>query len=563
MHGSIPLQARQPTRVSIAATLLAAAIGGLVLVGWIVGSPTLQGAFGTITMKTNTSLAILAAACGLLACQRGFVRLGTAAAAFVTSLGVLTLSQHLFGWDLGIDQALFTEAPGAVATSSPNRMGLNGAVSFTLVGLALFALLRGTPKGARIAQGFALGAAVLAMLAVAGYLYRASELYAIAAYTGIAWHTAVALLLIEVAILTVRVDVGPMALLVSDEPAGAMLRRLAAPIVLVPVALGYMVVRGRDAGLYERGFSIALFAVSVIVILGAVVWTTAQRLALAEAERRDAERDRDQLLLREQEARDQAERANTLKDQFIAVLSHELRTPLNVILGWTHVLENETAPERHARAAAVVARNGRILTRLVEDLLDLSRVSSGQLEIARLPMAFNAVVQGVCDGFAPVARRKGVSLQVELDERIGSIDGDQDRLQQVVSNLLSNSIKFTPDGGAVHVTTRDEPDGIVLVVSDTGVGFDADFAASLFQPFRQADSSYRREYGGLGLGLSIARHIAERHGGSLTGHSAGRGAGATFTLRLPAGARHEASGWKASTQESGVEAAVPGPTSRA
>jgi signal transduction histidine kinase len=533
-----PRQTRQLTKVSAAAAVLTAVIGTLVLVGWMIGSPTLQGAFGTITMKTNTSLGFIVGAGGLLAYLLGLTRLATVASALVTALGALTFSEHLFGWDLGIDQALFTEPPGALATASPNRMGPNGALSFTLVGATRAPRAVPRSRARSAAQGLVLASAMLALLAIAGYLYRASELYAIAAYTGIAWHTAVAFLILDVGILAARVDVGPMAVLLSEGPAGAMLRRLAAPVVLVPLALGYAVILGREAGYYERGFSIAFFAVSVIVVLGAVVWRTAQPLADADGERRQAERERDQMLLREKEARDQAERANRLKDQFIAVLSHELRTPLNVILGWTHVLENETTPERHARAAAIVARNGRILTRLVEDLLDLSRVSSGQLEIARRPIPFNPIVQAACDAFAPAARAKGLSLVVTLDDRIGTIDGDGDRLQQVVSNLLSNAIKFTPGEGAVHVTTRSEADGgLVLTVSDTGIGFDSDFAASLFEPFRQADSSYRREYGGLGLGLSIARHIVERHGGTLAGESAGAGTGATFTLRLPAPAR--------------------------
>jgi signal transduction histidine kinase len=181
-----------------------------------------------------------------------------------------------------------------------------------------------------------------------------------------------------------------------------------------------------------------------------------------------------------------------------------------------------------------VARNGQLLARLVEDLLDLSRVSAGQFEIARRPMLVNPVVQAAVDALGPTARRKGVSLVSQLDSRIGVVQGDPERLQQMVSNLLSNAIKFTADGGRVQVTTKFDPGGVLLSVADNGIGFDESFASQLFQPFRQADSSFKREFGGLGLGLSIARHIAELHGGSLTGTSAGPGRGATFTLELPA-----------------------------
>jgi len=214
-------------------------------------------------------------------------------------------------------------------------------------------------------------------------------------------------------------------------------------------------------------------------------------------------------------------------------MSHELRTPLNVMLGWTRVLETESSPERHARAATIVARNGRMLARLVEDLLDLSRVTAGQFEITRRPMQFNAAVQAAVDSLAPRAREKDVSLTNELDPRIDTISGDPERLQQIVSNLVANAIKFTGPGGRVHVRTSRVVGNILLTVQDTGIGFDDEFAGELFRPFRQADSSFKREFGGLGLGLSIAKHIAEMHGGTLTGRSDGPGHGALFTLCLP------------------------------
>src|SRR5690606_35635701 len=157
-------------------------------------------------------------------------------------------------------------------------------------------------------------------------------------------------------------------------------------------------------------------------------------------------------------------------------------------------------------------------------------------EIARLPTAFATVVQNAVDTFAPRAREKGVDLRIRVTPGRDVVERDAERLQQIVSNLLSNAIKFTPPGGTADVATAREGHEIVLTVADTGVGFDPYFIADLFEPFRQADSSTKREHGGLGLGLSIARHIAELHGGALTGHSPGKGRGATFTLRLPVAA---------------------------
>jgi signal transduction histidine kinase len=511
-----------------------ALVGALVLAGWWFDIASFKSVYGPITMKSNAAMALLMCGSGLLAHARGFRRIGICFAAVTATLGALTLSQHLFGWNLGLDELLFLEPAGAAATASPNRMGPNAAMSLTLAGTALLLLFRGTSRAIRIAQSLAIVAVLLAMLAVAGYVYGAFELYAIARYTGIALHTALALLVLHLGILMARVDDGPMAAFVADGPAGTLLRRLVAPTILIPLLLGYLVIIGRRADLLDRGLSTAVFAVSIVVVLGTTVWQTAKKIALSDEHRRHAERDRDLLLVRERRARDEAEKASRLKDHFIAMLSHELRTPLNVMLGWTSVLESDTSRERHAHAAAVVARNGRLLARLVEDLLDISRASAGQFEIASRPMRLNAVVQASIDAMAPVAAARGVQLVGHLDPAIGVIAGDPERIQQIVSNLLSNAVKFTGDGGRVEVRTALEESMATLIVTDTGVGFDAAFAAELFQPFRQADSSTRREHGGLGLGLSIAKHIAKLHGGSIAGSSAGPAKGATFIVRLPA-----------------------------
>jgi signal transduction histidine kinase len=343
-------------------------------------------------------------------------------------------------------------------------------------------------------------------------------------------------MVLNVGILVARTDAGPMAAFVADGPAATLLRRLVLPVVVIPLLLGYLVVRGRQAELFDRGLSIALFAVAIVVVIGAMVWQTAKVIAASDEHRRHAERDRDQLLVRERAARDEAEKASRLKDQFIAILSHELRTPLNVMLGWTTILETTSSPERHARAANVVARNGRLLARLVEDLLDISKASAGQFEITPRPIGLNAIVQASIDAMGPVAAARAVQLVADLDPAIGPIDADPERIQQIVSNLLSNAVKFTSSGGRVEVRTAREQAAATLTVTDTGIGFDDAFAAELFKPFRQADSSTRREYGGLGLGLSIAKHIAELHGGSISGRSAGPGRGATFVVRLPASA---------------------------
>jgi signal transduction histidine kinase len=413
-------------------------------------------------------------------------------------------------------------------------MGPNASISVLLAGTALLLLSLRRPRATRIAQRLAFAGLGLALLALVGYIYGVEELYAVARYTGIAWHTAAALLLVHVGILAARTDTGPVARFVSDGPEGTMLRRLTLPISAAPFGAGYLVLLGRNADLYDRGMALALLAFSLVILLWLTVWHTARALETLDRQRSQAERARDQLLAREREARDEAEQANHLKDRFIATLSHELRTPLNVMLGWTQVLESRERAGQHPHAAAVVARNGRLLARLIEDLLDMSRAMAGQFDITRTPLSLNAIAQSAVDAVGPVAAGKRLQLVANLDPAIGVIEADADRLQQVVWNLLSNAVKFTPAGGRIEIRTTAASDTVRLEVIDSGIGFDQSFGPHVFEPFRQADPSTRREHGGLGLGLSIARHLVELHGGSITAHSEGPGLGARLTVSLPA-----------------------------
>jgi signal transduction histidine kinase len=206
------------------------------------------------------------------------------------------------------------------------------------------------------------------------------------------------------------------------------------------------------------------------------------------------------------------------------------------MLGWTQILETGSRPEQQARAASVVARNGRLLARLIEDLLDISRATVGQFEVTRAPVSLNTITQAAVDAITPAATAKRVTLAIDLDPRVGTIDADADRLQQVIGNLLSNAVKFTPAEGRIAVRTRAQGASVLLEVTDNGIGFDESFMRHIFEPFRQADPSTRREYGGLGLGLSIAKHLVELHGGSIAASSEGSGRGARFTVTLPANA---------------------------
>jgi signal transduction histidine kinase/ActR/RegA family two-component response regulator len=236
----------------------------------------------------------------------------------------------------------------------------------------------------------------------------------------------------------------------------------------------------------------------------------------------------------EQAARGAAERANRLKDEFLAMVSHELRTPLNAMLGWSDMLRRGRIEEpRRERVFQAIYDGARRQAQLIDDLLDVSRIISGKLRLDRTAVDLTAIVDDAVQSMQLAADAKQLRLTVDAGSSVGAIEGDPARLQQVVSNLLSNAIKFTPEGGSVNVRVKRSPRWVELIVSDTGQGIPAEFLPSVFEPFRQADGSMTRVHGGLGLGLSIVKHLVEAHHGSIRADSAGPDQGATFSARFP------------------------------
>ena len=230
----------------------------------------------------------------------------------------------------------------------------------------------------------------------------------------------------------------------------------------------------------------------------------------------------------------QAEEANRTKDEFLATLSHELRTPLTSILGWSRMLaSSQLNPENIKRALESIERNARAQAKLIDDLLDVSRIITGKLRLEVRPVDLASVIEGAIESVRPAAEAKGIRLQRVLDTGQQVVSGDPERLQQVVWNLLSNAVKFTPKGGRVQVRLERINSHVEISVSDTGRGINPDVLPHVFERFRQADSSTAREHGGLGLGLAIVRHLVELHGGTVRAESAGEGQGTTFTVDLP------------------------------
>jgi PAS domain S-box-containing protein len=246
------------------------------------------------------------------------------------------------------------------------------------------------------------------------------------------------------------------------------------------------------------------------------------------------EQHRDSLLRSEKQAREEAERANALKDDFLATLSHELRTPLNAIVGWAHLLKRSVGSDGDvAEGIDIIHRNALAQTQLISDLLDVSRITSGKLRLDVQWLDPATMIESALMAISPAAEAKGVIMRSQLDRTAGPVYGDASRLQQVVWNLVTNAVKFTPKGGQVNVQLGRVESAVEVRVADNGMGIAPNLLPVLFERFRQGDASTTRQQGGLGLGLAIVKHLVEMHGGTVSAQSQGKDCGSLFVVRLP------------------------------
>ncbi|MCA1641397.1 MAG: response regulator [Acidobacteria bacterium] len=310
------------------------------------------------------------------------------------------------------------------------------------------------------------------------------------------------------------------------------------------------------AGLIARlvgtvGFYAVALAAPIVAVVYLTYRTYLKHIEASEGHAREVERhvdelshyieelkrteeERDRLLVREQQARGEAEESSRVKDEFLATLSHELRTPLTSILGWANLLRAAQLDDAtRAQAMEAIERNARNQKRLIEDLFDVSRIVTGKLRLDVRQIDLSRVVEDAVEVVRPAADANGIRLEAFCEPGAGEVMGDPGRLQQVVWNLLFNAVKFTPPGGRVEIRLAREGARPSISVSDTGQGIAPEFLPRVFDRFRQADGSTTRSHGGLGLGLSIVRHIVEAHGGQVGAESPGEGLGSTFTLTLP------------------------------
>lgn len=276
-------------------------------------------------------------------------------------------------------------------------------------------------------------------------------------------------------------------------------------------------------------------------------------------ERRRLESERERLLASAQAAQREAEQANRLKDEFLATASHELRTPLTAVVGWSRLLRTgKLDAENSARALEAIERNANLQTKLIDDLLDVSRIITGKLTLDRDPTEMAHVISDAVNTVRPAADAKNITIETSFDADAEPVLGDANRLQQVVWNLLSNAVKFTPKNGRIEVALRRVDSHIEISVHDSGEGINQEFLPYVFDRFRQADGKTTRSHSGLGLGLAIVRQLVELHGGTVNAHSDGPGRGAIFTLKLPALSSHSRPGIKTAADALDLSKAIVG-----
>jgi signal transduction histidine kinase/ActR/RegA family two-component response regulator len=690
---------------SIAGALLAMSIGGAALLGWILDVDFLKRIHPSlVTMKANTAVCLILISLSLLLLRnpkgpRWQRRVGQFLAACVAIVGLLTFSEHVIGWNLGIDQLLFYESNREAGLSFPGRMGVAGSLDFFFLGLAILFLDAHSRRWFRLSNVSVVMIVAITVLVFLYYFYGIEEFDPIANHFTIALHTVVAFFSLCAAILFARPERGLVALLLGNSPGGVVARRMW-PALLIVVLLGWFRTMGRGAGWFGAGFGTAMFVLSILLLLVFLIWWTAVSLNRTDRDRRIAEKrldvlvrvselirtlhdpnelsyavaktvgveldlrrclfnetdvehdreivyrdycdraesvagvhriseyssitselmkrgetvvncdsktdprtaadyersyertgerayiafpllrdgswvaslwasddeprewtkeevrlvqtvgertwtaieklraeaEREQLLRSEQEARDVAEKANQLKDEFLATLSHELRNPLNVILGYSEVLLRMPEIEESEQLRMIseaLRRNAQSQSQLINDLLDLSRLQRGKISLNNETVSLAVIIDNAVETVRAEAAAKGIDIHSQLGDQFLLVDGDRLRLQQIAWNLLNNAVKFTPAGGHINISLdRDEKDA-VLAIEDTGQGIDPSFLPHVFEMFRQADASNSRRHGGMGIGLALVQQLARLHGGSVSAESEGTNKGSRFIVRLP------------------------------
>ncbi len=490
--------------------------GLAVLAGWAFDVPALKSIDpALVTMKANTALCFALIGASLWLRQAGASgspgnRVGRACGALVAVIGLLTLAEDLSGYDMRIDQLLFKEDAGAVATFYPGRMAPNTALCFLAVGAALL-LLDVKAGGLWLSEPLIHVAGLIGTTSLVGYMYGVTEFTGLATYTKMAVHTAVAFVVTYIGLIAVRPERGLARMFAYDSPGGMLMRWLLPAVAVFLVFVGWTRLEGERLGLYSTAYGTALFAVVRVVVIGAIVIVIAKALHELDSKRRQAaqaiERLNEELKCRSVEL----EAANKELEAFSYSVSHDLRAPLRHIDGFSKLLLEEHSAELSDQAQHYLSRvrdGARRMGQLVDDLLSLSRV--GRQELRWHIVGLNSLVEEVRRDLKPETEGR------QIDWKVGPlpfVECDPALMKQVFANLLSNALKFTrPRAQAVielGTMTRDGQD--VAFVRDNGVGFSMKYADKLFGIFQRLHR--QEDFEGTGVGLATVQRILHKHGG--------------------------------------------------
>lgn len=521
-------------RLSSAAALGAAFIGATVFLGYALHVDAMQRLFfGNIHMLPNSSVAFMLASASLWLQREPGVRgvqrsVAWALAALVLAIGVLTLLERTADFDFGIDRLFFLGTLQSLPYRPLGRMATNSAVAFTLAGIALLTLDRHVAWRRPSNWCGTIGLAI-ATIALVGYLYDARAMYEMDAAAAMAISTVLGFLSIHLGILFARPASNGVALLLSGTSGGLIARRFGLAVMTVPLLLGWLHIRAREANVVGRETATAILMVAMMVILLGIVLRVASLVHYGELARQA-------VLDRESKAREEAERANRAKDDFLAVMSHELRTPLHAIIGYGSLLGQGIAgpvTEAQTTQLARIGASARHLLSLIDEVLTLSRIAVGEEPVTRTLVSVASVCDDAATMVEPQAVSKGLQFDIALPPPSLVIETDEGKLRQVLVNVLGNAVKFT-DKGAVRlrVVADDAARSITFEVEDTGVGIAPAHLDKVFDSFWQVDQARTRRVGGVGLGLHVTRQLVRLLGGEITVRSREH-AGSVFTVRLP------------------------------